>query len=401
MSQSSPRSKLSSVLIVAEYGVLNGGERSLLAILPHLMKKEWAFKALIPTHSEFDRALRNLGIPTMPFSKQDVSGKRLTQQQIRERLKAQLIDFEPTIVHCNSLSTSRFCGPVTCELEIPALGYLRDILRLSKQAINDINQLDVIVAVSHATRRWHIEQGMDPQRIEVVYNGVDLERFFPLPSRFDRSIRTELGMELDDPIVLFVGQIGVRKGVDLLIESFTRIANQHPNCHLLIVGERNSTKQEAVEFENHIHKMVRQADNSSQVATCPASPVAPRVHWLGRRTDVAEIMRQSTIVIHPARQEPLGRVLLEAAACGLPIITTNVGGSAEILADLELFDLIQPLDVDAISHRALQLLDNNRQRQEISKQLRLVAETRFADHDSAAKIDGCYRRMVPGHNSGE
>ena len=110
----------------------------------------------------------------------------------------------------------------------------------------------------------------------------------------------------------------MRKGVDILIESFFQVAAQ-TDARLLIIGQRHSQKDEAIQYHQNL------------VSAVDSSAHRDRVHWLGRRNDVAEIMAQATMLIHPARQEPLGRVLLEAAASGLPIVTTNVGGSAEIL----------------------------------------------------------------------
>jgi glycosyltransferase involved in cell wall biosynthesis len=116
----------------------------------------------------------------------------------------------------------------------------------------------------------------------------------------------------------------------MLVDAFLQIATKIPTAKLSIVGQRYSQKHEAVEYEK---KLIQQV---------ASSPFSDRVSWLGIRDDVPDLMRQSTILIHPARQEPLGRVLLEAAASGLPIIATDVGGTAEILSSPELKNLLVP-----------------------------------------------------------
>jgi len=386
------------VLIVAEYGVMNGGERSLLSVLPHLQERGWEFVAVVPVESEFEKALREIGVATREFKKEDSAAQRFSQKQLREQLREIFLAVQPTIVHANSLAASRLCGPLTRELGIRSVGYLRDIVKLSRQAIKDINRIDRLVAVSQATLDWHVAQGLDPLRVQVIYNGVDLDVFSPLSvSRLQMSysqdekhsrfnIRNELGIPLNCPLTLFVGQIGMRKGVDLLVDAFLKVAERRGDVHLIVVGERNSTKQEAIDFENRIRAQVRSPQ-------CPAS-VSSRIHWLGRRDDVPELMKQSTLLIHPARQEPFGRVLLEAAASGLPIITTNVGGSPEMLKFLDFHRIVQPIDEAAISNRALELLGNREECSELSGNLRTLAESCYSDKSTADRLERVYRELT-------
>ena len=287
-------------------------------------------------------------------------------------------------------------------------------MKLSKKAISDLNQIDRLVVVSNATRQWHIDQGIEPARVFTVYNGVNTELFRPLclnqppPSIQPNCIRSELSIPQQAPVLMFVGQIGMRKGVDILIESFFQVTAQ-TDAHLLIIGQRHSQKDEAIQYHQNL------------VSAVDSSAHRDRVHWLGRRNDVAEIMAQATMLIHPARQEPLGRVLLEAAASGLPIVTTNVGGSAEILdclgkaneADLGSLlvdipmlpenetmsaayrknELNRILSID-ISERIMGLLQEPNELARISKQLRFRAVDAFSIDKCAAQIDQHYKALA-------
>jgi glycosyltransferase involved in cell wall biosynthesis len=279
-------------------------------------------------------------------------------------------------------------GPVARQLGVPSLGYLRDIMKLSKQAIADINQLDRIIAVSNATRDWHCQQGIEADKTFVIYNGVDsdlfsppadsgrIETICPIRSELTGPIRSELGISATAPVLLFVGQIGIRKGLDTLINAFLAVAERVPEVQLLIVGQRHSQKQEAIEYEQRL----RQQTESS------AHP--QNIHWLGIRTDVPELMRASTILVHPARQEPLGRVLLEAAASGLTIVTTRVGGSPEIMKGPELESLlVEPNDPIELSARIVELINDPQRRNRLRSTLRKVAKQTFS-------IDGCARELA-------
>ena len=123
-------------------------------------------------------------------------------------------------------------------------------------------------------------------------------------------------------MLLYVGQIGMRKGISDLAEIFLQAAQEVSQLKLLIVGERHSTKAEAIQYEQDIREQLAETAFGSSIK------------WLGRREDVPDLMRLADILLHPARQEPLGRVLLEASASALPIVTTRIGGSPEILSGL-------------------------------------------------------------------
>jgi len=244
-------------------------------------------------------------------------GTRFSQTELRDQIAGLVETVQPCLLHANSLSMSRLIGPL--DVGVPSVGYLRDILKLSKKATADINQNDRIVSVSDATAQWHIAGGLDSDRVVTIYNGVNAQVFRPLKSfsepdansegalaaAVDR-LRIEFAFSADDCVLLYVGQIGMRKGISDLVEIFLRAAREVPGLKLLIVGERHSTKAEAIQYEQDLREQVAK------------STFGDSVKWLGRREDVADLMRLADILIHPARQEPLGRVLLEASASALP-----------------------------------------------------------------------------------
>ena len=222
------------VLIVGEFGSINGGENSLLAMVPRLREFGWQFSAAVPGQSDFAAALESADIEVHPWSVRSDDQSRKTPEQISSELRELVYNVAPAILHFNSLSTSRLGGPIAKQLGVPSLGYLRDILKLSKKAISDLNQLDRIIAVSEATRQWHIGQGLDSQKSFTVHNGIDVELFGrSVPNQSGQSrptekvdVRTELSIPADAPVLIFVGQIGMRKGVEVLIESFFQVAAQ-------------------------------------------------------------------------------------------------------------------------------------------------------------------------------
>ena len=384
---------MKKILLVGEYGAINGGENSLMAILPRLQELGFSFHALVPPDSNFSAALNRLNVPTSPF--EPGSGPtRKSQDEIRNDIASVIDEVKPDLIHANSLSTGRLCGPVASQLDVPSLGYLRDIIGLSKKAVSDISQLDRIVAVSEATRQFHIQQGMTAEKMVTIHNGMDLDKFQPANSADANAdahqIRKQLNIPSDSRLLLYVGQIGMRKGPDTLLDAFSILRTQFDQLHLAIVGIRHSQKDEAIIYEQQLHQK--------------CEPFTQHVHWLGRRDDIPQLMRAATLMIHAARQEPLGRVLLEASASGLPIAATNVGGTNEILGPSADFPFPHELTCDkdqpqSLANIASRLLNSPDEYQSVSRRLRESAESRFTISRCAAQLAETYNQVLALRNT--
>jgi glycosyltransferase involved in cell wall biosynthesis len=263
----------------------------------------------------------------------------------------------------------RLLGAAAAQISCPTTTHLRDILKLSKAAIRDLNLNSRLIAVSHATRHFHVGQGLTAKRSVVIHNGVEIPTDSGvLPVIRDR-VRQQLGIPAASDVLLTVGQIGLRKGLDTLAEVATLLAERGRTLHWLIAGERFSQKQESIDFEEQVFSTF--------------SDAAPTVtaHRLGYRTDVPDLMQAADLLVHGARQEPLGRVLLEASAMKLPIVATDVGGTREILKH-DVSGLIVPADdPDATAEAIERLLDDSTERRRIAG----AASQRVAGHFTAER----------------
>ena len=168
-----------------------------------------------------------------------------------------------------------------------------------------LKNADHILAVSNALKDEIIATGVDgiENKIDLCWNSVDVNKFNENP---DDSFRKELNLS-DKPVVLFVGNIIKRKNVDLLIE-----AKKHSNndYQLVIVGDGplfNGLKEKV------------QKENISDV------------FFTGSRSDVEKIIPSCDVLVLPSFSESFGLVLIEALACGKPVIGSKVGGIQEII----------------------------------------------------------------------
>ncbi len=358
-----------------EYPSVHGGERSFLAIAERL-RTRFALVALAPPTGALAEMLAAAGLPVVGCDVKDEPSLRAALVQVHR-----LTGRPAALLHGNSLSVGRALGRLAGDpadstakrpLPCPVTAHLRDILNLSKAATRDLGRCAALVAVSAATAAHHIARGLPAERVRVVHNGIDPASFLadlphpgaPLHRRRQaarRAVGDELGIPAEAPLILTVGQIGLRKGWDVLADAAARPvgspagspadspmeSSSGPAPHFLAVGARWSRKAESVQFE---------ADLFAALAR-----YAPgRVHRLGTRSDVPRLMAAADLLVHPARQEPFGRVLLEAAAAGLPIVATDVGGTREMLGAA--FASVAPGDAAALAAAIARLLADGAER---------------------------------------
>ncbi|HIQ20064.1 MAG TPA: glycosyltransferase family 1 protein [Planctomycetes bacterium] len=373
---------MSKLLLLCEFPTLAGGERSMLAILPHVRRAGFSVEVLAPPTGPLAEALCEQAVPVVPFGLAGPSGRRLPQRRLRDQLREHLLAVRPDLLHANSLAMARLAGPVTAETGVPGLGHLRDIVRLSRQAVTDLNRLDRLLAVSEATRRFHLAGGVSAEKTFVAYNGVDVSRF--APRRRSGFLHAELGLAPKARLVGAVGQISLRKGLDVIVEAACRVVRRARDVHFVVAGQRWSEKPESRALEAELCRMTE--------ATVPG-----RFHWLGYRRDIPRLLGELALLVHAARQEPLGRVLLEAAACGVPIVATAVGGTPEIFPpESGSARLVPPDDPARLADVILELLADPEGRCRMGAEARRQVEKRFTAHQAARQLMEHYRQLLAG-----
>lgn len=329
-----------------------------------------------PSTGAFAEAVRERGLEFFPCDSIDQQGRRLSQEVRREQLAQAIQKIRPTVVHANSLSMARLVGPVAKSLGVASLGHLRDILRLSTRAVDDLNCNTRLLAVSQATRTFHVNQGLDPMRTDVLYNGVDLDRFQPRPP--SGYLRRELKLPMNARLIVTIGQIGLRKAPDLVPDVAARVLQHVPETYFLMVGSRWSEKEESRQLEADLEEA--------------STRLRHRIRLLGIRSDVERILNDVDLLFHPARQEPLGRVLLEAAASGTPVVATDVGGTREIFPpETDAAVLVEKDDTASMATAIIDLLNDETRRASLAQNARRWAETHF---DVRLSAEGLLRQYL-------
>ena len=179
---------------------------------------------------------------------------------------------------------------------------------------------DAVISVSEGMRRDILESypDLDPAKVHVVRNGIDTEEF--KPDR-DTAVLTDLGVDLDRPIVAFVGRITRQKGLVHLV----RAAKQFdPDTQLVLLAGAPDTPEIAAEFEEAFADLQQQR----------SAPVI-WVQEMLPRASVRQVLTHATVFACPSIYEPLGIVNLEAMACETAVVASAVGGIPEVVVDGE------------------------------------------------------------------
>jgi glycosyltransferase involved in cell wall biosynthesis len=200
--------------------------------------------------------------------------------------------------------------------------------------------VDGMTIVSQAAADRYVNEGIVPRELlRVVPNGVDLDRFQSLPAEVRASCRASLG--LDDQFAwIAVGRFEIAKDYPTMLRAFGRVLEQQPRAVLLIVG-RGSLQSEA-------EILVRDFGLGSSV------------RFLGVRHDIPELLTAADGYLMSSAWEGMPMVLLEAAAAGLPIVATRVGGNHEVVRDGETGFLAPARDPEALAQAALRLMQLSR-----------------------------------------
>ncbi len=368
---------------LCEFPNLTGGEHSLRTALRELageVEPVW----IAPPEGPLAQMLAASEWSQLPFRVRTAGRRRPTPELLGEL--RQLLDRSPLdLLHANSVSMGRLTGALAEHISLPCTAHLRDLLRLSRQAVAHLNAHARLAAVSAATREFHVAQGLDPRRVEVLYNGVDVTRFHPPTTEAERTtLHRELSLPSDARLILAIGQISLRKGLDVLAAAAPRIVAAVPSVHFFQVGGRSSEKAESVAYEADLYRSF----------TAPG--LSDRFHPLGRRDDVPELLRSATLLVHPARQEPFGRVLLEAAATGLPIVATAVGGTGEMLEPERSAVLVPPDDPQALAEGVIRLLNDRRLAGTLGAAARERMEACFNSRERALDLLRLWQQVCRG-----
>jgi glycosyltransferase involved in cell wall biosynthesis len=191
---------------------------------------------------------------------------------------------------------------------------------------------DCVLVNAEAIRDWLIEDGYDPRKIVIIRNGIDLSRF---DAPKDPHLRASLGVPESAPLVTMLSRLTPVKGIEDFIAAAARLAPRYPEARFLIVGGGGVVRHGDIEEEDD-------GDRAKLEQMAYEAGLDGRVIFTGYRSDVPAILADTAVSVLPSHNEGLSNVLLESMAAGVPVVSTTVGGTPEIVEDSVTGFLVPP-----------------------------------------------------------
>lgn len=241
---------------------------------------------------------------------------------------------------------------------------------------------DIVVGISPALTAAYLSSGLPERKLRLVPNPVDVDLYSP-PSEEERSaLRAKLGLAGSFPVVLHVGAVIKRKGVDVLAEAFLKIAAHYPKAMLVMVGPCL-----------HVSDAVKLAPRIGRMAA--AAGIGDRVVFTGQVDNVDEYMKASDVLVLASRKEGLPNVVLEAMASGLPVVASRLPGITDYLIDDGRNGrVVEEENPDELAAAVIDLSQDEAACKDIARRARETAVTRFAPDVIDKQYEAVYDELM-------
>jgi glycosyltransferase involved in cell wall biosynthesis len=378
------------ILFVIDSLGAGGAERSLAELLPAL--EDAGIEAIIAC---LDRRPHGVEAEVLASGADVRFLPRRPVARVRE-LRSIVARESPDLIHTTILASNlvgrlaSIGSPATVLTSLVSTPYMpirKQDPRVRPLALSAVRLVDIATArrltdhfhaITEAVKSWAVaDMGLDPSRITVVHRGRNSDRLGePGPER-RRSARLALGLRDDDEVILTVGRQEFQKGQRYLLEAVAALAPRRPHLRLLIAGRRGASSPEL-----------------DRLLAVPQ--LAGRVHVLGHREDVPDLLTASDLFAFPSLLEGLGGSVLEAMALGLPIVASDLPAVREIVEEGENALLVPVAAADELAEAIDRILQDPRLARRFGQRSREIFLERFTSTRSAEAMIDLYRHLAAG-----
>jgi glycosyltransferase involved in cell wall biosynthesis len=286
----------------------------------------------------------------------------------------------PNVVHAHTLFSPTTTALLAKQLlDVPVVvtvhggGKTGEVVRLQNKALGAARlklfsqHVDAFVTISQEIKGVLVDSGVPEEHCVFIPNAVDVERFIPLSPAQKRAQRAALDLP-DVPIAIYTGRLAPEKCLDRLVTLWADVRAMHPQALLLLVG--------AGPEEEALRKVAGDG-----------------VCFVGRVDDVLSYLQAADLFVLSSRAEGLSVALLEAMACGLPAVITEVGGAADVIRHGTHGWLAPVDDTSALRNALISLFGHDQMRIAFGKQARARVVQEFALPVAADRLRALYDRL--------
>lgn len=295
------------------------------------------------------------------------------------KLRALMRRFKADIVNTHSGRDTQLAGMAARSI----LGRRPRIVRTRHLALPITSKFsysvlpDHVVTVSQYVGNYLAEAGVPREGITTVSTGVDFACYER--SSAAGNLREELGLPAGALLIGTVAILRIKKGHNEILDAAPLVLQRFPDAHFVFAGDGPQT-------ENLKRRIA-------------AEGLGNRVHMLGLRRDVTNILSSLDVFVLPTHQEALGTAFIEAGAMGLPAVATNVDGVPEVVQDGTTGLLVAPNDGRAVGEAICSLLADPIYRQGMGANAAEFVRRKFSREVMAQGMEKLYQRLLSHHES--
>jgi len=367
-----------NILYLNRASEIGGAEQSLLLLLSDLNQDRFSPTVILPKNGPLANSLRALDIETIfiplnrlrwrnPFPYFKTLGK----------LTALLKDRKFDLVHSNIEFCSQYVSVAAKLSGTPCICHVRNILNKISFWEYTLWLPDVLIANSQATLESIKGQACKTQKVELIYNGVDLKKFI---RKDDKTFRDNLGINEDTFLLGVVGRINPRKGHHTFISSLKIVLESKSNFCALIVG--NEILDGAEEYLLKLKHLVSELRLSDKVI------------FTGFVKDMSALFDSLDLLVLPSLAEAFGRVLIEAMAMEKPVVATRSGGAIEVVDDGVTGILVKVESPDSLAEAILRIMTNKTMAEKMGRMGRKRVELLFNNKQNITKTENVYLNIL-------
>ncbi len=373
-----------TVLLIDSASELGGAQRSLVELAVALQARGLTVQAAVPAGT-LASTLQTAGVPVRLIPAVRLH-RRLHWRALQEiahfiaarmALARAIQAVRPDILHANGLTSALLA--VTAAPPCPVLWHVRD-LTMPRVAVRYLaRRVDSIIAISKPVSEL-LHKIVPPHcahKIQQIGNGIDTAHFHP----GDRALaRQTFRLPAETPLVGVIAHLVPWKQHRGFLDVAAAIHHTRADVRFVIVGR--DLFHDHPSARSHLEKQIA------------ATGLTESVIWMPDLDDVASLLPAFDVLVHPAADEPFGRVLCEAMATGIPVVAVNRAGPAGIVPDGVGGYLVAPDNVEAFARQTLHLLNHPETAGQMSAAARQHVLTHFDITRTAAEIHELYTRQL-------
>lgn len=226
--------------------------------------------------------------------------------------------------------------------------------------------------------------GVPKEKIHVVYNGVDMHTFYPRNSR--TAILRKHGFDPKSHIILYLGGFRTVKGALPILKAMERIHIERKDVKLIFVGGKHPLD---ILYHEALAKLMRKLVENGSIRTVENIP----------HIKLPDYYSAVDAVVVPSIYDAFPKVMLEAMACGTPVIASNVGGIPELISHYKTGVLVEPADPHKLAEAIITTVSNSDLREKLGFESRKLVKERFAWEQVAKQVLAIYEKLISTNTS--